>query len=132
MDISIIFRYVGIPYKHRGRDLTGLDCWGLPILIYRDIFGIELLDLDNYEQDWAKEGKNLFLENYTKQFEQIKKPEKLSIILFYSADKKIVNHSGIYLENGKFIHCIKAGVVISRLMDKIWKNRIQGFYRLKR
>lgn len=131
-EVSVVFKYIGIPYKHRGRDLAGLDCWGLNILIYRQIFNVELLDLDNYEQDWAKKGNDFFLENYAKQFKQVKKPEKFDIILIYSADKRMVNHSGIVLDNGNFIHCIKAGVVISRLGDRIWKDRIQGFYRLKK
>ena len=35
-------RYLGIPYKVKGRDETGVDCWGLIYLIYIEMFGVEL------------------------------------------------------------------------------------------
>jgi len=30
-------RYVGVPYRHRGRDMRGLDCVGLAIAVARDL-----------------------------------------------------------------------------------------------
>lgn len=126
--MSIFGKYVGIPYVHKGRSLNGLDCWGLVVLIYRELFNMELLDMENYEQDWAKQGNNYFLENYSKQFEQVENLEKYDIILF-KVDEAI-RHAGIYLGDDKFIHCPKIGVVISRL--SIWKKRIAGCYRLKK
>jgi len=35
-------RYVGIPYLFRGLDRTGIDCYGLLRLVYREQLGIEL------------------------------------------------------------------------------------------
>lgn len=34
--------YIGKPWLPGGRDLSGLDCWGLVYHIYRERFGIEL------------------------------------------------------------------------------------------
>lgn len=42
--------YMGTPFKHRGRDLRGLDCAGLVWCSYRDA-GITLPDLARYGRE---------------------------------------------------------------------------------
>ncbi|OCC01715.1 hypothetical protein BA190_27525 [Labrys sp. WJW] len=39
---NLFDRYVGLPFRDRGRDERGYDCWGLAQLIYREQLGIEL------------------------------------------------------------------------------------------
>lgn len=129
--MSIYSKYIGIPYVIRGRTIKGLDCWGLPILLYRELFGVELLDFDNYEQDWCQAGGNYFLENYHNYFEQIETPEKNCLIFFTPRGiKDKVNHCGVYTGTGKFIQATKIGVIVSRI--SVWQSRVYGYYRLKK
>jgi cell wall-associated NlpC family hydrolase len=132
METAMVMRYVGISYKHQGRDMNGIDCWGLIKLIYKDMLGIEIWDIgENYTEDWSWEGKNHFIENYQKQWERVSEPRIFDGILINNG-KGIANHAGVMLENGRFIHCIKAGVVISKITDRNWRNRIAGYFRYKK
>ncbi len=126
-EIEIIKKYLGIPYKNRGRDLSGLDCWGLVLMIYKDI-NINLPDLEKYDIKWSYKGKNYIMERYTNDWVRVDKPRLLDIILIKNS-KGIVNHAGVMLDSSKFIHCPKAGVVLGGANDKLWKDRIEGFFR---
>ncbi len=38
-----VMNYLGLPYANDGRDpVNGIDCWGLVVLVYREVFGIEV------------------------------------------------------------------------------------------
>jgi len=116
-----------IPFKHMGRDLKGLDCYGLIKCIYEDA-GIELMDLEDYALGWARKGENYFVDNYYKQFEEALTPHFLDVVLFKNS-KGVANHAGIVLSENRFIHCSKAGVNVQKLAT--WFPRLVGFYRVK-
>jgi cell wall-associated NlpC family hydrolase len=128
---EIVKKYLGIPFKHRGRDLSGLDCYGLIINIFKDA-GIKLFDIEEeYSEEWAWKGRNLFLENAYREWQQVEQPKFLDIVGFVNS-KGVVNHAGVMLTATKFIHTCKAGTVISLLNIYKKKNRISGFYRHKK
>ncbi len=131
MDVSLVNQYLGIPYKHMGRDKSGLDCWGLVKLIYKDILNITLWDIgEEYPENWSFKGKDLFMENYQKQWQCVTKTQAWDVVLLRNGGR-VVNHAGIMLKKGTFIHCIKAGVVLSNVNEKIWKPQVAGFYRYR-
>jgi cell wall-associated NlpC family hydrolase len=35
-------QYVGLPFRDKGRARTGLDCYGLVVLVLREQFGVEV------------------------------------------------------------------------------------------
>jgi cell wall-associated NlpC family hydrolase len=126
-DKEIRLKYVGIPYKHLGRDMSGLDCWGVPKMIYSE-FGIDLFDME-YEKDWAKNGKNYFMDNYYDKWEKVDTPKFLDVLLF-SNFNGVVYHAGVFLSYGQFIQGSMMGVIITRLEGK-WKYTLSGIYRYK-
>ena len=57
---QIARQFLGIPYRHGGRDRKGLDCLGLVHLFYREL-GIKVPDNDGqpYANDWYKKIRNV-------------------------------------------------------------------------
>ena len=131
LEDSLVKKYLGIPYKMMGRDMNGLDCYGLIMSIYKDM-GYDLFDISqNYNAGWSFEGKNFFYENYYKEWDIVENPEPLDIVLFHNG-MGIANHGGVFLSTNKIIQSCQAGVVIARLYNQNIKNRIEGFYRLRK
>ncbi len=125
--------YLNIPFKHRGRDFTGCDCWGLIRLIYerkQGIFLPEGLDVE-YENDlnirdraYLQDG----LDNYIKRegFEKVTHPlKKWDCLIFYASPRRVVaDHVGLCIGDGKFIHT-------SNRLDMSLVSRFEGFWESK-
>lgn len=130
---KILEKYLEIPYKHMGRDESGIDCWGLILMFYKDVYRVKLWDIEeSYDIDWSFKNKNHFIENYHKEWIISGTPKKFDVVLFKTKGK-IVNHGGIYLGEGKFLHASKASIGITRFSENknYWKKNIENFYRLR-
>lgn len=121
--------FIGIPYILHGRTLQGLDCYGLIVKMF-ELKGIKLFDInEEYDEHWSWQGRNYFVENAHRQWTRIEIPEPWDVVTFHLKGD-VVNHAGIVLGDGQFIHTvIKAGTVISRLNDPIWKKKFVNYYR---
>lgn len=102
-------RWQGTPYLHGGNSSKGIDCSGFVIKIYRKLFGI-LLPRDTIQQ--AAMGISVSEDRL-----------RAGDLLFFSQYSKKINHVGIYLKDGKFIHASTSkGVMLSRLDLAYWQN----------
>lgn len=124
-------QWVGVPFRHAGRDREGVDCWGL-VIEYLKGFGIDAPDME-YTEQWARAGANHFSERIC-QFPDIFKPvDRGSVgdLVFMRGVNGVVDHAGILVGNNKFIHSIRdIGVAISDLSGA-YKRKLHGFYRIK-
>lgn len=109
-------QYVGVPYRKGGRSSKGLDCSGFVSMVYDRHFGIEL----------PHNSRELYL--FTKLQKIAKTGMQAGDLLFFSNRKtKRINHVGVYLSHGQFIHASTSqGIMVSKLKDQYWGKRFVG------
>ena len=119
---------IGIPFKEGGRDLSGLDCVGI-ILVLLKRLGKYVPEYESCFDEYKKHV--LIMDEIAKRCTPLAGPEPLCIVTFWKDNPDYTSHLGMVLENGyEFIHCPRnAGVVVQRLDAEPWKRKITGFYR---
>ena len=119
---KIAQRFIGIPFVDGGRDMSGLDCYGLFIRIAREL-GCPISDYE-YDKEWyRRKARNPFIEDAHLFATEIKRSEIRSgdAIMFYGPIRTVVSHIGVALGGGKFIHTRDPmGTIISRLGEQPW------------
>lgn len=118
---QICSKLVGVPY-------SVLDCWGLAVEFYKQVFEIDLKRYyDEIPQD-RDVTKNLIY-THRGEFEEVKDRKMgdlITIRLF-----GIESHIAIYLGNNKILHTSKhSGGIIENISK--WEKLIVGFYRIKK
>lgn len=128
----MIDKYLGIPFKHRGRDEKGIDCYGLVVLLFERELGIKLFDVEGYNRQWSD--KNYFLSHYHIDWVKVGKLglKKYDVLLFTDKEKEVIpKHIGIYIEDGKFLHCLEHMPVGMSRLNNLWLPRFHSAYRHK-
>jgi cell wall-associated NlpC family hydrolase len=121
-------KYIGWQFKHEGREDGLVDCWGLILKVFKNEKDLKLFDIHGYDKNWSWKGRDLFIENASKNWVEVNSPQTFDVVLINNG-KGIANHAGVMINKFKFIHATRAGVVLSRVMDFNWRDRIKGFYR---
>jgi probable lipoprotein NlpC len=101
-------KWQGIPYRWGRADHRGMDCSGLVMVLYDDVFNIQL-------------------PRTTKELMDIGRPVpraglRTGDLVFFSLRKKAF-HVGVCLNNREFAHASASqGVTISSLRDAYWEK----------
>lgn len=118
-----------VPFVDRGRDNSGIDCWGCTMMAHKILTNKDLPDFNV----GAFEAQRIFtLISHQDEFGdwvQVDGPSSGTIVVIKN-HPKLVNHTGVCLDGERFIHSIKkAGTVIERLDHPLWRNRVYGYYK---
>lgn len=113
-----------------GRDLNGVDCFGLVKLILTTERGANLPDFIDvgYSCDWYRRNEDHIVESMQKYIGVLwaitdDPPAVFDALLFYNR-VDIVNHIGLYIGDRKFIHIMEDSQSRVDKLSGIWKNRL--------
>lgn len=122
-----------IPYEAGGREVSGADCWGLILILYREFFSISLPEYCNlmYVPGGELEGtsESIFKE-FSKGhvFQEVDVPDFGDVVLIEMLGNPV--HIGFCLNSKQMIHLSAgSGVSIENFTEGKWNRKISGFYR---
>jgi len=103
--VANALKWIGTPYVWGGTSRRGVDCSGLVMNAYRAC-GVSL---PRVSRDQAKVGRSVATEDL-----------QAGDRLYFSASGRRIDHTGIYMGDGLFVHASGGGrrVMVSRLFDR--------------
>ena len=103
-----IHSWLGTPHRMGGLSRRGIDCSGLVVVLYEDLFDIRL---PRTTTALMRKGRRVEKHNLIAG----------DLVFFKPATK--FHHVGIYLGHGEFVHASTSyGVMLSRIDDDFWRQ----------
>lgn len=127
-------KYIGLPFKDKGRDINGVDCWGLLYLISKEVFGVELPRLDE-EYPTSMEANIISGLAETKTVKELfykipKGKETIGDAIWIKMLGQPM-HVAMVCRRGYMIHILSSRLTSACVRYTLpnWENKIEGFYR---
>lgn len=125
--------YIGLPFADRGRDRSGVDCWGLVRLVYGEMLG---LHLPSYEEAYASVSERAEIAALLTgacrgpRWTLVASGEAraFDVVLFAARGRPL--HVGVTVAHGEMLH-VSAGhdSRIERYLGGAWLPRFLGHHR---
>ena len=131
MDMS---RFVGLPWRDRGRGPDGFDCWGLLRHVYASCLGIDLPSHDGaYLSAADREALSGLIDTGLEDWREISPANAATFDGVLMTEAGVKRHIGIVAGPRLVLHIEPgANAVIQRADSLALRRRIAGYYRFDR
>lgn len=120
--------YIGIPFKYKGRDENGLDCWGLVRLIYKNEYNISLPSFSEEYADSDIDRIQELIAQYKEGWESVDSPTEGTVVLLKVMGAE--SHVGVAISPTHFIHAREGyDSAIEAFESPYWKRRVVGHFK---
>lgn len=131
MQAAILTEMIQVPFREKGRDLSGFDCWGAVRYGLQRLYGI---DVPSYTEDYvsSREGKEIagLIERVAANWFAVPLNEARAGDVLVLKIQNRPWHCGLVIAPPKFLHTIEeAGTVMERWDGPMWARRIVAVYR---
>lgn len=125
--------YIGLPFASKGRGQTGVDCWGLIVMVYTDILGVSVPSYgEQYKQAKPSDELSAALEReLIAGWRAVDTAQPLDLLIFTLCGKPC--HCGLVTNPGEMLHIMSGcDAVVEPYNNKNWQRRLEGIYRYER
>ncbi|QPH40048.1 C40 family peptidase [Pedobacter endophyticus] len=106
---KFITDWTGVKYRFGGLDKNGIDCSGFAYLLEKEIYGVTLPRISRDQANFARK----------KNYGALQEGD----LVFFSFGGNDVDHVGVYLNNGFFVHASTTrGVIVDDLNLPAYQN----------
>jgi len=126
---AVFSDHVGIPFVDRGRDLNGVDCWGLAVLVYRAA-GIQIPEYNEYGDICRRERAELarIIDENRSDWKEVSRPQSLDLVLIRINGQ--ASHIAVMVDSVRMLNITREGEsAIESTRSVQWCNRIVGYFR---
>ena len=122
--------FIGIPFRFEGRDRTGADCYGLVMMVHREVLGYSIPDYLGYgpepgPEDLAPRFKEAEEGGDWRKVETPMVGDVVSLRRF-----GLPLHCGVCLGGGHMLHSMEAtGSIVESFTSLAWRDKVLGFFR---
>lgn len=123
--------YVGMPWREKGRDASGCDCWGLLALVYREQLGVDLPSLsDAYVTTADRHALAGLIAGELGPWRLIEPGAEARFDGVLMTEGGVPRHIGLVAQPGHLLHVERdASAVIESYTGWRLRRRVAGFYR---
>jgi cell wall-associated NlpC family hydrolase len=124
---NFVARARGVPFRERGRDFSGCDCWGLICLAYREVLGLDLPALDNLAGLSRQQAGKVFAQVSAGHRPVPPGQERPGDVVLFRGRPA---HAGLVVRPGLMLHAApEINTCIESYRGGAWKDRLLGIYR---